>query len=85
MCAVAIYSQNAIDPGTPSSTQNRFVVHKLPKNTKSNWNHVRDGVAQIYMDVNNQQWTASDNSIDEKNHAIFYTLQQIYDRATDQV
>ena len=62
----------------------RFMVYKLPENKTSTKSLVQEGFAQVYMDVNNQQWTMSEKSIDDKNHAIYYTLQQIYNGA-DQV
>lgn len=64
----------------------RFVVMKLPKLRTSSYDTVRKGVGQLYMDVNNQQWTFLKQGIDESgNHAVYNTLQQIYSQHKSQV
>ncbi|KAK3087627.1 hypothetical protein FSP39_008610 [Pinctada imbricata] len=53
-----------------------FIVYKLPENTK---NKVNDGYSFYYMDVNNPSWSKSSLGINEnRGHAVYYTLQQIY-------
>ena len=54
------------------------MAYKLPGIKDSSRPLVQNGVAFVYMDVNSQQWTLSDRGIDDKNHAVYYTLQQIY-------
>jgi hypothetical protein len=39
---------------------------------------VKSGYGHLYMDVNNPMWQLSKVSLQEENHAIAYTLQQIY-------
>jgi Deoxyribonuclease II len=47
---------------------------------------VQQGVGQLYMDVNNEQWTLLDKGInDTGNHAVYNTLQQIYSKQNSQV
>ncbi|ELU06801.1 hypothetical protein CAPTEDRAFT_194443 [Capitella teleta] len=56
-----------------------FIVYKLPKISKSQYPLVREGLGHLYMDVHCQSWTMSTVSLEQRNHAIAYTLQQIYD------
>jgi len=56
-----------------------FVLVKLPKLESSSVETIHDGVGQLYMDVNNQQWTLLKQGIDaQSQHAVYNTLQQIY-------
>ncbi|CAH1786252.1 unnamed protein product, partial [Owenia fusiformis] len=55
-----------------------FVVYKLPKIDSPN-PLIDGGVGHFYMDTNNPTWTLSDVSLNKSaDHAVFYTLQQIY-------
>lgn len=53
-------------------------MYKLPVIRDSENELFREGVGQVYMDVNNQQWVIGDKAINETGHAIYHTLQQLY-------
>lgn len=61
-----------------------FAVYKLPRLSSSSSDPVRNGVGQAYMDVNSQKWTMLDKGIDDTDHAVYFTLQQIYKNALSQ-
>ncbi|XP_022085065.1 plancitoxin-1-like [Acanthaster planci] len=55
-----------------------FIVYKLPQDSASSIPEIRDGYGQMYMDVNNPVLTLSSASLKDTNHAIAYTLEEIY-------
>ncbi|XP_072014609.1 plancitoxin-1-like [Amphiura filiformis] len=55
-----------------------FIVYKLPDDTSSKIERVKNGSAFLYMDVNSQAFEMSDVSLDNENQAIGFTLQQVY-------
>jgi len=60
-----------------------FMVYKVPE-LKDNSNElIREGYGHFYMDINNPKWTLSTVSMYDKNQAIGYTLQQMYDSKSD--
>ena len=59
-------------------------MYKLPKGI-SHVPQVMEGYGQMYMDVNNPSLQLSDVSLQDTNHAIAHTLQQVYSNADSQV
>ena len=55
-----------------------FIVYKLPDDDTSPIDRIKNGSAFMYMDVKNQAFKMSDVSLDNKNQAIGFTLQQVY-------
>ncbi|XP_022085064.1 plancitoxin-1-like [Acanthaster planci] len=55
-----------------------FVVYKLPQDSASSVQEIKDGYAHMYMDVNNPVLTLSSASLKDTDHAIAYTLEEIY-------
>ncbi|XP_022085270.1 uncharacterized protein LOC110976371 [Acanthaster planci] len=55
-----------------------FIVYKLPRDSQGQTSQVREGYAQMYMDVNNPILKLSDVWLNATDQAIAYTLQQIY-------
>ncbi|XP_077986643.1 plancitoxin-1-like [Glandiceps talaboti] len=55
-----------------------FIVYKLPEIEDSSDTVIQEGLGYYYMDVNSQYWTLSDIPINDTNHAVAHTLQQIY-------
>ncbi|XP_071491461.1 plancitoxin-1-like [Diadema antillarum] len=55
-----------------------FIVYKLPRDSKSKDTLIKEGVAHMYMDVNSQSFSQSTVSLNDTNHAVARTLQQIY-------
>ncbi|XP_022085063.1 plancitoxin-1-like [Acanthaster planci] len=55
-----------------------FIVYKLPQDSSSSVQVIKDGYGQMYMDVNNPVLTLSSASLKDTNHAIAYTLEEIY-------
>ncbi|XP_071491439.1 plancitoxin-1-like [Diadema antillarum] len=55
-----------------------FIVYKLPRDSKSSDPLIKEGVAHMYMDVNNQFFSRSTVSLKDTNQAVARTLQQIY-------
>ncbi|XP_046340216.2 plancitoxin-1-like isoform X2 [Haliotis rufescens] len=57
-----------------------FIIYKLPelRSNKSN-PMLRDGYGHFYMDVLNPSWQLSKMSMNSTNHAVYYTLQAIYE------
>ncbi|XP_038063607.1 plancitoxin-1-like [Patiria miniata] len=55
-----------------------FIVYKLPKDYSSHEPQVKEGYGQMYMDVHNPVLNLSPVWLNATNHAIAYTLQQIY-------
>jgi len=61
-------------------------VLKTPLLKTSKYDTVKNGVGQLYMDVNHPTLTLLDKGIDESGgHAVYNTLQQIYTHSKDQV
>ncbi|XP_071491458.1 plancitoxin-1-like [Diadema antillarum] len=56
----------------------RFIVYKLPRDSKSSDPLIKEGVAHMYMDVNSQFFSRSTVSLKDTNQAVARTLQQIY-------
>ncbi|XP_070559978.1 plancitoxin-1-like [Ptychodera flava] len=56
-----------------------FIVYKLPKITHHEQKTVRDGRAFLYMDEREKVWDFKpEKSIDKNDHAVFFTLNQLY-------
>ncbi len=55
-----------------------FIVYKLPKISSSSSRQVQEGYGYMYMDVHQTTLKLSKNWLNTANHAIAYTLQQIY-------
>ena len=57
----------------------RFVVYKYPEVSGSSdpWIHI--GLGHVYADLQSKEWTTNKKSLNESGHAIYNTLQQIYD------
>ncbi|ELU06802.1 hypothetical protein CAPTEDRAFT_171507 [Capitella teleta] len=84
LLAVTVLLPSFVDSAIQCKDQNNqnvdwFIIYKLPKISKSQYPLVREGLGHLYMDVHRQSWTMSNVSLEQRNHAIAYTLQQIYD------
>lgn len=55
-----------------------FIIYKLPEISKYKVPDIREGKGFYYMDVNNPTLVLSQMGMDDSNHAVYYTLQQIY-------
>ncbi|XP_022085060.1 plancitoxin-1 isoform X1 [Acanthaster planci] len=55
-----------------------FIVYKLPQDSASSKPVIREGYGQMYMDVNNQALKFSSTSLKDDDHAIAYTVDDIY-------
>lgn len=55
-----------------------FIIYKLPKLESSPNKHVRSGYAYYYMDVNTTKWSFGKVLLNHTGHALYHTLQQIY-------
>ena len=59
--------------GLVGSCACRFIVIKLPAKTMGA-NHF------YYMDDSNPSWTLADSTLDQPSNAVYYTLQQVYNK-----
>ena len=60
-------------------------MYKLPQDHHSPYGPVKEGYGYFYMDVNNIQWQMGKIPLNETKHALYYTLQQVYDNVKSQV
>ena len=56
-------------------------MYKLPKDKNSPKPQIREGYGQMYMDANNPNLALSNVWLSATDHAIAYTLQQIYENS----
>ena len=57
----------------------RFVVYKYPEVSGSSDPWIHKGLGHVYADLQSKEWTTNKKSLNESGHAIYNTLQQIYD------
>lgn len=62
-----------------------FIVYKLPKMRHSSGTEFGEGHSQFYLDSQNPKWVLAKHAINETDHAIFYTLQQVYNAEDEDV
>ncbi|KAK7505118.1 hypothetical protein BaRGS_00003688 [Batillaria attramentaria] len=62
-----------------------FIVYKLPKMRHETGTRFGDGLAQFYLDGQAPQWSLSKRAVNETDHAIYYTLQQVYEAQPDSI
>ena len=60
-------------------------MYKMPELTDSSHSNIREGYGYFYMDSNNMQWQLGEHFLNESNHALYYTLQQIYEHKESDV
>uniref|UniRef100_A0A914WPQ7 Deoxyribonuclease II n=1 Tax=Plectus sambesii TaxID=2011161 RepID=A0A914WPQ7_9BILA len=58
-----------------------FVVYKLPQQSTSDVQLIKEGTAFLYMDAKTKKdgWKLTTVGMDKKDQAVAYTLQQVYD------
>lgn len=57
----------------------RFAIYKLPELRHGKTPVLHEGRGFYYMDQNNPSLVLSEKGMDETGHAVYNTLQQIYD------
>ncbi|XP_061184097.1 plancitoxin-1-like [Saccostrea echinata] len=57
-----------------------FIIYKLPKKKSSGNPLIKDGVGFYYMDSKNPSFSLSGANIQKKGHALYNTLQQVYNQ-----